>query len=837
VILVVSFFVYSSALNHEFIKWDDDKQITDNPYVKTINGQNAVYNLLFERFTFIPLTIYSLVYSIHGADPFPFHLMNILFHLLNIVLVYFLAKKIVQSIPAALFIAMLFALHPMRVESVAWISELKDLLFTFFTLISYLVYIKYLQKDRKMIFLIPAFLFMVLASFSKIQGLLIAPTLLLFDIYYDRKISFSAVLEKIVMFVVLIFIFRLSFWQIFVPFLFLVFIYKKWIVNKIRIPKKIVTSGIFTLCIGVVLFVIYFVNNNTIDFWTGEPDKRNVFSLFERMFLAGYALFFYLAGFVFPFNLNAVHPYPQRLVSGALSAEYYFSSLVLMVVLILSVYLIMKRKSIPKILFFGWFFFIVNISMVLHFIPIEGRLVAADRYSYLAYLGLFVITGYFLQRFVLQNQKIKSLFIYVFSALTLLFSITTYSRTTVWKSTLTLFEDVLRKNPNIPFAYLNLGGIYLNNRLPENALVYFNKSIKLDSLDPSAYFNRALAYYFSGNSDSALNDFNKVIVLSKAKSDIALVYTNMGEIYHKSGKDSLALFYYKKSLETDSSIAASHNNIGMFYFKANDLKKASDCFNRAVELDPDYADAWNNKGWVLVMQGELPEAMKCLDRSLLLNPDYAMAYNNRGYLKFKAKDLKGSMVDYNKALKLDSTLVEAYLNRGWVYSSTGDFKSAIEDYSYVLKKIRNHQTALTNRAFAWFYMKNYENASVDFEDLVKYFPAVAVNHQNLAWFNLQMKEYDKAISEFTIAINADSSLTGSYLNLGWIWIEKGEFAKAEANLNKAIQLTPANGEALFLLGELNRKKKKNSVACNFYSEAIKYGNKQAQKALTDYCKN
>ncbi len=836
VILIVTFFAYSSVLNHEFIRWDDDKQITDNSYVKTIDKQNIIHNLYQERYTFIPLTIYSVIYYFKGLNPSPFHLLNIIIHLLNILFACILARKLIQNISAALFVAVLFALHPMRIESVAWISELKDLLFTFFSLQAFLVYVKYLNNEKKIRYLIIVFLLAFLASFSKIQGLLIAPTLILFDVYYERKLSVSVILEKIMLFIFVLFVFKfISWYSLFLaPLLVVVVYYRKRI--KERIPVKTITLMIIALSLLICLFVIYYFSCHSSGLWTTTPDKRNVFSFIERIFLAGYALLFYITHFFFPLNLNAVHPYPQRLGDGSLPAEYYFSSIILLFIVVVSVCFIVKRKKISKLLFFGWFFFLVNISMVLHFIPIEGRLVVADRYSYLAYFGLFVIIADLIRRYIIQNQKTKGLYVVLFTGILFLLSVLTYSRSKVWHSTQTLFEDVLKKNQNIPFAYLNMGGIYLNKHLPTNALLYFNKSIKQDSLDPSAYFNRALAYFMSGKSDSALADFSKVIKLSSSESDKALVYTNMGEIYHKAGKDSLALVFYLKSLETDSSIAASYNNLGMYYFQKRDLNKAYKDFEKAVNLDPDYADAWNNKGWVLTMQGNIKDAMKCFDHSLLINPGYAMAYNNRGYLKFKTNDIQGSLSDYNQALKLDSSLTEAYLNRGWIYSSAGNFRLAVTDYSRVLNRIRSHQTALTNRAFAWFYMKEFQKASADFDDAVKYYPNMAVSHQNLAWFKMQMKEYDIAINEFNRALELDSTLANSFLNLGWIWMEKGNTLKAGFYFNKVLELSPQNGEAFFLLGELNRKKSEMNNACKYYAEAVKYGNKQAKNALEKYCK-
>lgn len=835
IILVVSIGSYCSVFNSEFIGWDDDKQITDNSYVKTLNGENLRHNLFQERFTFLSLTSFSVIYQIWGLNPVPYHLLSLLLHLINVILVFLLASKLSKSNYVALFVVMLFALHPMRVESVAWISELKDVLFTCFALSAFLFYIKYLERNYKPIYFLIAAFFAFLSSFSKIQGLLIPFTFFLFDIYYHRKVTIVYFLEKFILLLAIVLFNKFIGWYaLLLVFAGILFFSDK--VRSISLEKKQIRYIIIGVGVVLLIGVVYFLYDFSFGFWSLEPDKRNSFTFFERFFLAGFSLWFYVYSFFWPVNLNAVHPYPQRLSDGSLPQEYYFSIIFLFVVVLFTVLLFLKKKKISDLFLFGWLFFLINISIVLHFVSIEGRLVVADRYSYLAYFGLFLISGEILDKVLSKKEQFKRIFVFIFSGIILLFSILTYNRVQVWKNTYTLFSDVLSKNPDISFAYMTIGGIYLNSRLPYKALPFFNESIKRDSLDPSAYFNRALAFYMSGKPEKAISDFNKVIQMSRSESDRALVYTNIGEIYQKTGRDSLALNCYMKSVEIDSNIAATYNNRGMYYFQSKKLTQAYFDFNKAVTLDPDYADAWNNRGWVLTAQGNFEAALSDFNRSIKINPNYAMAYNNRGYLKFKKNELQGSLDDYNKALKLDSNLIEAYLNRGWIYSSSGNFLMATKDFTKVLEKIPDHQTALTNRAFAWFYLKDFKNAALDFEEAVKRFPVSAANHQNLAWFKMQMKDYSNAITEFDLAVKLDSTLTNSFLNLGWIWLEKKNYKNAESYFLKVLSLNPNNDQALYWMGELNRKNRKKSQACYYFNQASKLGNKQAQVSLKEYCK-
>lgn len=835
IILLACFLSYFQIINHDFIKWDDDKQITDNSFVKNLNLESVKHNINFERYTLLTLSSFSVIYNIWGNNPVPFHCFSILLHLLNVILIFIFCKKLTDNLYVYGLVALLFALHPMRVESVVWISEIKDLLFTFFSIFSYLFYIKYLKNDFKIKYFVPVVLFALLASLSKIQGLLIPITLLIFDLYFIRKITVSLILEKIFIFLFVFFIFSKFTVIAIIVFFILFFVFRNRF-NDFYLSKKIKTFSIITVALILLTYLLYYFVNNKSGLWSTVSDVRNAFSIFERLFLAGFALWFYLKNVFLPISQNAVHPYPQNINNVGFPNEYYYTLLILIFVIALSVYFILKRKTIPDLVFFGWFFFIVNISIVLHIIPIEGRLVVADRYSYLAYFGLFMIIAHYLVNLILHNKNFKKIYNSFFVIILILLSVLTYSRSMVWKDSKTLFNDVITKNSNISFTYNNLGGVYLNERKPVEALKNLNKSIRLDSLDPGAYFNRAMIYFMIGESDSAISDFNNVIVLSSSNKDKALAYTNIGEIYHKKGNDSLAFYYYNFAIKTDSLIATSFNNLGMFYFQKNDFEKALSNFEKAINLDSYYSDALNNRGWVFAKQNKKVEALNDYNKAIEINPGYALAYNNRGYLKFSTGDITGALKDYEKAIENDSSLLEVYLNRGWTYSSIGDYKNAVIDFSKVLAKVPDHQTAITNRAFAWFYLKEIKNAGSDFEAALKYFPENALSWQNIAWYHMQVKDYEKAIVEFEKSVSLDKSLVNSYLNLGWIWMQKKNFRKAKQAFDYIISYNPKNADANYWLGELYRQEGKVDLACKFFNDASLYGNNQAKEALSLYCK-
>lgn len=185
-ILIITFFTYFRIVFFDFVYWDDDKQIFNNIRITKLTWDHIKYNIKNERFTFIPLTLYSSLYQVVGKNSFYFHLLSIFFHLINVLLFYLIIKKFSFNNFVNIFLVVLFALHPLRIESIAWISEWKDLLFSMFSLIGIWFYLKWNEKN-KLVYIILYSLMFVLSAFSKIQGLILPFSIMLIDVFIHKK--------------------------------------------------------------------------------------------------------------------------------------------------------------------------------------------------------------------------------------------------------------------------------------------------------------------------------------------------------------------------------------------------------------------------------------------------------------------------------------------------------------------------------------------------------------------------------------------------------------------------------------------------------------------------
>lgn len=544
-IVITIIIVYLPALKNGLLNWDDNLYVTDNNVIKNIGNVSAFFNSFYFG-NYHPITIfsYSIIYQFSELSPLLYHLVNILFHVLNSLLVFYLIKELLKNINLALIVALLFGIHPMHVESVAWISELKDVQYTFFFLISALYYLKFIRQS-KLLFYVISILFFVLSLLSKGQAVTLFPVLLLID-YLERGKLFTRLKDKIPYF-------------------------------------------ILALLFGIIAIMAQKSGNTISDF-------KNI-SFLEQIAIACYSFIMYILKTILPFNLSAFYPYPT-LINGKIPVEYWTSLLVIPV----TIYLIILSFKKDKIIFFGFIFFIANIFLLLQLIPV-GNCIMADRYSYIPSIGLYIIIAYlFLKYFSEIKQKFllgSLLTIYL-----IFLSTYSYNQTKKWKDDFTLWDNVLKINPNIPSALILRGFAY--NELGEfnNALIDLNKSISIKNNDGLAYLNRGVSKASLGDFKNAIEDFkvaDKLYVEERYKVNL---YLSWGGALANTGNLAEAMKIFNNAIELNPDNALIYNNRGITNAMLGNYNNALSDFNFALKLKPGYEDAIKNRNKVLESQLE-----------------------------------------------------------------------------------------------------------------------------------------------------------------------------------------------------------------------------------------
>lgn len=537
-IILLTGIVFSNSLKNDFInELDDDVYVTDNQRIGDLSGPGL--KNIFSSFVagnYHPLTMLSLAldYRIFGLNASGFHATNLLLHLLNTVLVFIFIGRLVSDQRVAAFVALFFAVHPMHVESVSWISERKDVLYALFFLGALLSYVLYLQRNRRRKYWNSCLLFFLGSLLSKPMAVTLPAVLLLLDFYHNRKLSWKTLAEK-------------------TPFFLL------------------------SLVFGVLTLVSQQPE-------AGIRQLAATYSVLDRILIPARAVVFYLVKLFVPTNLSAFHYYPEK-SDGWLPFEFYLAPIILAAVFLVLRAVVKSDHDLKRDVVFGMLFFLFTISIVLQIIP-AGRAYAAERYTYIPYIGLLFIPARGIMRFLDSPSKKSGLRKAVAAGIIILiasaFSVQSYMRNRVWQDGLRLFTDVIEKSPKAGHAYF-IRGVFKHNRLRDyaGALDDYDRAASLRYKDPHLYANRSGVRGIRGDYEGALADSNRAIDLNP---DFDRAYFNRGTAKYFLKDLQGAVMDYSEAFRLNPANGDAAFMLGNVFFALEDRSRACESWRQAFAL-------------------------------------------------------------------------------------------------------------------------------------------------------------------------------------------------------------------------------------------------------------
>jgi tetratricopeptide (TPR) repeat protein len=431
----------------------------------------------------------------------------------------------------AFITSLLFAIHPMHVESVAWVSDRKDLLCTMYFVGALCTYLLYIKKGGTKLYIF-TFLLFIAALLSKAMAVTLPFVFLLVDYYKDRKFSQRAVAEKI-------------------PFI------------------------ILSIIFGYIS-VLAQKSNDAL----GNIDA---ISVTDRLAFSGYALVMYVVKLIWFKGLSAFYNYPL-LENGKYPVMYYVVPFLLLV----AGWLLFRMKEQRKLILFSFGFFLVTIALVIQIVP-AGNVIMADRYTYLPYIGLLFFIAMIAKQFLL-NQKSKSFILGALIIYIIACCYVTFERTKVWHDSMTLWNDAIQKNPDAALPYNNRACLFTSANDRERALMDLNKAIELRPNYFSAYFNRALIYNKTNSYKEAIEDLS--FVLKNEPRDIVSVYMERGIAYFNTKNFKAAYEDLTEALKRDPKIPAAYFYRGMSFYYTGQFAKAIQELSYLIDRDPRYSKAF-----------------------------------------------------------------------------------------------------------------------------------------------------------------------------------------------------------------------------------------------------
>lgn len=594
--------------NFDFVNYDDNLYVYENPHVLTgLTFDNIIWAFTTNHSAnWHPLTWLSLMLDcqLFGANPGWIHLVNVFLHIANTLLLFAVLKKMTGSLWPSAFVAAAFALHPMHIQSVAWISERKDVLSTLFFMLTLLAYCRYAKQRSKGGYFL-AMLTFAFGLMTKPMLITLPFLLLLFD--YWPLGRFGAIKKK-----------------------------------KTDTPQKsfgfLVLEKLPFFVLAVVSSVITFLvqrSGGAVADTTGYPlGSRTVNAL------VSYAS--YIGKMFWPQNLTVFYPF---CIGRSSAWQVVLYALLLLGILFFVVRLGRKQKYLPV----GWFWFIGTLVPVIGIIQV-GDQAWADRYTYIPYIGLFIMIAWGVPELLSKWQYRKiTLGISMVVVLTAL-GICTYRQISCWKNSSVLFTHALE--------------VTSNNYLAHSCL--------------------AQDAYLQGNNALAIEHFTKTLQI---KPDYPSAVLDLGCVTADQGDLDKAIEYFQKTLllKTNASLAArAHNNLGIAFREQGRFDESFAHFVKAVQLMPDYAEAHYGLANALMQQGRLDEAVDHFRAAVRLKPDWLEPMGSLAELIIAHPEIKNR--DINEAIRLASRACELtdYRNPtildalAAAYASAGNFSQAVE---------------------------------------------------------------------------------------------------------------------------------------------------------------
>jgi tetratricopeptide (TPR) repeat protein len=588
--IILALIVFSPVFTADFVNWDDDYYVIKNTTIQSAGNLGKILKEPVQG-NFHPATMLSLAidYWISDGKPQWFHAVNVFLHLVNIVLVFFFFYLFAgKKIWIAAVTALLFAIHPLHVESVAWISERKDLLYSAFFLGGLLLYLKYLKKNSLAV-LSGVFILFLFSLLSKPAAVVFPLALLAIDFYFNRLKQRRTYMEKIPFFV-----------------LSLVF-------------------GIITLQVQKAY---------------GAYSDEGIYPLSSRFFFGNYGIMMYLVKTVFPFRLCAFYPFPA--VNVNLPFVYYLSFPFTLALIMLFAFSVKRYKEIAfALLFYG-----INLILVLQFFAV-GNAVIADRYTYIPLLGPFFLAGFYVQRYMDGKKgRIPLVFGILLAVVVLSLVIISRKQASSWKDGGTLWDQAIKVAPSSK-AYANRGVIHKKEGDTRKALEMFSQAVSMDDNQTDALVNRANIYYSQQKYMSAIADYSRCIAV---EPDNEKAYANRGAAYLAIGLTDSALIDLNRAIELDPESRNGYKNRGMLYLMTNRYPEAISNYTKHLSIVPDEdGETWNKIGYAFHQLGDYPKAIEAFSRAIRI-AGKGNFYYLRALSYFHSGDIARARSDMEKAL-------------------------------------------------------------------------------------------------------------------------------------------------------------------------------------------
>ncbi len=619
----ITFAVFGQAVHDDFVNYDDSLYVYENVQVArglTLNGiAQAFTHGSYDNWDPLTTMSHMLDCQFYGLNAGGHHLTNILLHTATAILLFLVLRRMTGALWRSAFVAAVFAIHPLRVESVAWVTERKDVLSGLFFMLTIGAYVRYARRPWSPARYGLVVLLFALGLMSKPMLVTLPFVLLLLDYWPLKRYSYPALAPG-------------GAGPVDLP-------------GNFSVPLRLIVEKIPLLALSIALCVATVLVERI------GIKPIEIYPLPLRIGNALVSYVTYMWQMIYPAGLAVLYPYPAH---GLPVWEIITAILVLASV---SAGVFIWRRTRPYLLV-GWLWYLIMLVPVIGLIQV-GTQARADRYIYLPQIGLYVLltwgaadlcAGWRHRRLVLGSLAAS-----VIASL----SVDSCLQTAYWRNSESLWTHTLACTSDNSIGHYNLGLTLLQKGNVEEAIAHFQKALQIYPDYAGAHNNLGNALIKKGSVDEAIAHYQRALQITP---DSAEAHNNLGNALIRKGSVDEAIAHYQKALQITPDSAEAHYNLGNALLQKGKVDEAITHFQKALQINPDYAEAHYNLGNVLLQKGNLDEAIAHYQKALQINPDYADAHNNLGLVLLQRGKADEAIAHFQKALQITPDYADAQNN-------------------------------------------------------------------------------------------------------------------------------------------------------------------------------
>jgi len=627
---------YWPALHGDFV-WDDDTHISDNQTLRSVKGLWDIWFQPGATCQYYPLsfTLFWAGYHLWGLNPFGYHLLTVLMHGMVALLLWQVLKRL--EVRAAWLAGAIFAVHPVNVMSVAWMTELKNTLSGALALGAAWAYLRFAglgvygkttaQPGTAWRFGLGSLALFQLAMFAKTAVSFLPLTLLL-----------------------------LIWWK------------RGRLVQRTLYPLIVM----FGIAVGMGLLTLH------VEHLHGATGRDFQMGWLERILVSGRSFWFYLGKLFFPYPLTFI--YERWTVDPGVWWQYAYP--LATIGALAGLWLL--RSRIGKGLFVALLHFYIATSMLvlIQVLYMMRYSFVSDHWQYFGCMSIMAVAAAGmaagLSRLGIWATPSGSVLI---AALLLSLATLSWRQCAIYANEETLLQSAIRRNPLGPMAYYNLGLAYFRQGRLDDAIAQYQKVLQINPVETDALNNLGSAFLQLGRLDEAVAYYQKALTI---KPDSAETHYNLGNAWFRQGRTDQAMTQYQVALAIDPDSAEAHYNLGNAFLQQGRMEEATAQYQKALDLKPDYAEAQNNLGNVLVQQGRVEAAVAHFQTALARKPGYADARNNLGSALLQLGRPDDAILQYQQALVIQPDDAEVHDHLGNALLQQGRTAEALVHYRKAL---------------------------------------------------------------------------------------------------------------------------------------------------------